>query len=116
DRGGECAGDAGDEPGERCGVAGAAGRVELSDRQRSHPLISRRRYERLCGLVQGRSRVAAVGVLRQRGIGEVEDVDVEVDGERARRKVAECGLRGASWIGGKSLAGGYVQAEPVSLL
>ena len=60
DRGGEYAGDAGDEPGERCGVAGAAGRVEFSDRQRSHPLISGRRRERLGGLVDDRSRVAAV--------------------------------------------------------
>ena len=41
---------------------------------------------------------------------------IDMDGERARRKVAECGQGSASWIGGKRLAGGHVQAEPVSLL
>jgi hypothetical protein len=39
-----------------------------------------------------------------------------MDGERARRKVAEGGQGGTSWIGGKRLAGGHVQAEPVSLV
>jgi len=90
-RGGEYAGNASDESGERFGVAGAAGRVEFPDRQRPHPLIARRRRERPCGLLQGRSGVSAVGVLRQRGIDKVEDVDV--DGERARRAISEVGGR-----------------------
>ena len=87
----EYAGDAGDEAGKRVRVAGAAGRVEFSDRQCSHSLISGRRRERLGDLVEGRSGVAAVGVLRQRGIDEVQDVDVEVEGERPCRKLAERG-------------------------
>ena len=55
-------------------------------------------------------------VLSASGASEVEDVDVDVDGERARRKAAEGGQGGAFRIGGERLAGGHVQAEPVSLL
>ena len=76
-RGCEYAGDAGDEAGKRVRGPGAAGRVEFSDRQRSHPRISSRRHERLGGLVEARAR------------DEVEDVDVDVEGERPGRKLVK---------------------------
>ena len=73
-RDGEYAGDAAGKAGKRTRVAGAAHRVEFGDRPRPHPRISRCQRERLFGLVVGRSGVAAVGVLGQRGIGEAGDV------------------------------------------
>src|SRR5690349_19629389 len=115
-RAGEYAGDAAGKAGEDIRVAGASGRVEFSDRQRSHPRISRCQLERLFGLVEGRPSVAAVSILRQRGIDEVEDVNVDMKGERTRREMVKCSPGGTAWIGGKCLAGGHVQAEPVSLL
>src|ERR1700677_2666848 len=114
--GGEYAGDAASKAGKGIGVASASGRVEFSDRQRPHPRISRCQLECLYGLVEGRSGVAAVSILRQRGIDEVEDVNVDVNGERAGREMVKCGPGGAGWIGAESLAGGHMQAEPVSLL
>src|ERR1700691_1875703 len=104
--------DAADEAGKGVRVPGTARRVELSDRKRSHPLIPGRRRERLDDLVEGRAGVAAVGVLRQRGIDEVQDIDVEVQGEWPRRKLAERGQGGGGRIGGERLAGGDVQGEP----
>jgi hypothetical protein len=115
-RAGEYAGDAASEAGKGGRVAGASGRVEFSDRQRSHPRVSRCQLERRCGLVEGRSGVAAVGTLRQRGIDEVEDVNIDVKGERTGREMVKCSPGGTGWIGGECLAGGHVQAEPVSLL
>src|SRR5262245_26013534 len=115
-RDGEYAGDAGDKAGKGIGGAGASGWVELSDRQRAHPRVSYGLLERLCGLVEGRSGVAAVGIFRQRGIDEVEDVNIDVNGERAGREVVKCSPRGTGWIGGQRLAGGHAQAEPLSLL
>src|ERR1035438_10605925 len=115
-RDGECAGDAASKAGKGIRVAGASGRVEFSDRQRSHPRISRCQLERRFGLVEGRSGVAAVSILRQRGIDEVEDVNVDVNGERTRREMVKCGPGGTGWIGGECLAGGHVPAEPVRLL
>jgi hypothetical protein len=72
-RGCEYAGDAADEAGKHAVVTGGPSRVEFSDRQRSHPLIARRCRD----LVEGRSRVTAIGVLRQRSIDEIKDVHVE---------------------------------------
>jgi len=115
-RDGEYAGDAGSKAGQGIRVAGASGWVEFSDRQRSHPRILYCLLERLYGLVEGRSGVAAVGILRQRGIDEVEDVNVDMKGERTRREMVKCSPGGTGWIGGECLAGGHVQAEPVSLL
>jgi hypothetical protein len=97
-------------------VAGASGWVEFCDRQRSHPRISRCQPERLYDLVERRSGVAAVGILRQRGINEVEDVNIDVSGERTRREMVKCSPSRTSWIGDERLAGGHVQAEPVRLL
>src|SRR5215831_9259551 len=115
-RGGEYAGDSADKARKRVRVASASGWVEFSDRQCSYPRISGGQLERLDGLVEGRSGVAAVSVFRQRGIDEVEDVNVEVNGERARREMVKCGPGGTGWIGGECLAGGHVQAEPPGLL
>ena len=106
---GEYAGDAASKAGKGIRVAGASGWVEFSDRQRSHPRISRGQLERLYGLVESRSGVAAVSILRQRGIDEVEDVNVDVNGERTRREMVQCGSGGTGWIGGECLAGGHVQ-------
>ena len=102
--------------GERIGVAGAASRVEFADRQRSHPWIARGQHERLFDVAESRPGVAAVGILRQRGIGEVQDVDVDVERERASREVIKRGRGDTSWIGGQCLAGGHVQAKPGGLL
>ena len=99
-----------------CRSPGAWSRVEFSDRQRSHPRISRCHLERLYGLVEGRSGVTAVSVLCQRGIDEVKDVNVDVKGERTRREMVKCSTGGTGWIGDECLAGGHVQAELVSLL
>src|SRR5215472_11222256 len=115
-RGGEDAGDAASKAGKGIRVADAPGRVEFSDRQRSHPRISRCQLERRYGLAEGRPGVAAVSVLRQRGIDEVEDVNIDVQGERTGREMVQCRPGGTGWIGGQCLAGGHVQAEPVSLL
>ena len=115
-RDGEYAGDAASKAGKGIRVAGAPGRVEFPDRQRSYPRISSCQLERLYSLVEGRSGVAAVSIFRQRGVDEVEDVNVEVSGERTRREMVQCGPGGAGWIGGECLAGGHAQAEPVSLL
>jgi hypothetical protein len=79
-RDGENPGDAVGEAGKRIGVAGAAGRVELADRQRSHPQISRGQRQRLFGLAEGRPGVAAVGILRQRGVDEVQAEAVKLSG------------------------------------
>jgi hypothetical protein len=68
----------------------------------------------LYGLAEGGPGVAAVSIFGQRGVGEVEDVNVEVDGERAGREMVKCGPGGTGWAGGEFLAGGHVQAEPVS--
>lgn len=114
-RGGEYAGDAASKAGKGIRVASASGRVEFSDRQRSHTRISRSQLERHHGLVEGRSGVAAVGILRQRGVDEVDDV-VDVKGERTRREMLECSPGGTGWVGDECLAGGHVQAEPGSLL
>jgi hypothetical protein len=108
-RDGEYAGDAASKAGKGIRVAGASGWVEFSDRQRSHPRISRGQLERLYGLVESRSGVAAVSILRQRGIDEVEDVNVDVNGERTRREMVQCGSGSTGWIGGECLAGGHVQ-------
>ena len=89
-RRGEYAGDAASKAGNGIMVTGASGRVEFSDRQRSHPRISRRHLERRDGLVEGRPGVAAVSILRQRGIDEVEDVNIDVQGERTRREMVKC--------------------------
>src|SRR5215472_771471 len=113
---GEYAGDSADKARKRVRVASASGWVEFSDRQCSYPRISGGQLERLDGLVEGRSGVAAVSVFRQRGIDEVEDVNIEVSGERARREMAQGGPGGTGRVGGQCLAGGHVQTEPVSLL
>ena len=115
-RGGEYAGDAAGKAGQGIRVAGASGWVEFPDRQRSHPRISGCQLERRYDLVEGRSGVAAVSVLRQRGIDEVEDVNVDVQGEWTGREMVQCRPGGTGWIGGECLAGGHVQAEPVRLL
>src|SRR5215469_12958779 len=107
-RGGEYAGDAARKAGQGIGVAGASGRVEFSDRQRSHPQVSRCQLERLDGLVEGRSGVAAVGILRQRSIDEVEDVNIDVQGERTGREMVKCNPGGTGWVGGECLAGGHM--------
>jgi hypothetical protein len=112
---GKHAGDTASKAGKGIRVAGAPGWVEFSDRQRSHPRISCCQLERLYGLVEGRSGVAAVSIFRQRGIDEVEDVNIDVNGERTGREMVKCGPGGTGWIGGECLAGGHVQAEPVSL-
>jgi hypothetical protein len=83
-RDGEDAGDAASKARKGIRGAGASSRVEFSDRQRSHPRISRCHLERLYGLVEGRSGVTAVSILCQRGVDEVEDVNVDVKGERTR--------------------------------
>jgi len=113
---GEYAGDAAGKAGKGIGVAGGSGWVEFSDRQRSQPRISCCLLERRYGLVEGRPGVAAVSIFRQRGIDEVQDVNVDVNGERAWWEMVKCGLGGTGRIGGECLAGGHVQAEPVSLL
>src|SRR5207248_1274151 len=74
---GEYPGDAVGKAGKRIGVAGAASRVEFADRQRSHPWISRRQREGLFGLAEGGPGIAAAGIFRQRGIGKVQDIDVD---------------------------------------
>src|SRR5262249_62386984 len=89
-RAGEYAGDAAGKAGKGIRVTGASGRVEFSDRQRSHPRISRGQLERLHGLVEGRPGVAAVGIFRQRGIDEVADVNVDVSAEAPGRAVVPC--------------------------
>ncbi len=116
DRGGEYAGDTSGKAGKRVGIASAPGRVEFPDRQRSHPRIPRCQLERLYRLVEGRSGVAAVSILRERGIDEVEDVNVDVKGKRARRETVKRGPGNSGGIGGECLGGGHAQAEPVSLL
>jgi hypothetical protein len=80
------------------------------------PRISCCQLERLYDLVEGGSGVAAVSIFRQRGIDEVEDVNIDVNGERTRREMVKCSPGGTGWIGGECLAGGHAQAEPVSLL
>src|SRR6201996_2066905 len=115
-RDGEDAGDAVGEAGKGVWGAGASGRVEFSDRQRPHPRISCCHLQRRYGLVEGGAGVAAVGVLRQRGIDEVEDVNIDVNGERTGRELVKCAAGGTGWIGDERLAGGHLQAEPVSLL
>src|SRR5215472_17985688 len=95
----EYAGDAAGKAGKDIMVAGASGRVEFSDRQRSQPRISRCQLKRLDGLVEGRPGVAAVGIFRERGIDEVQDVNVDVSGERTGREMVQCRPGGAGWIG-----------------
>src|SRR5690349_1090721 len=114
-RAGEYAGDAASKAGKGIRVTGASGWVEFPDRQRSHPRISRCQLERLDGLVEGRPGVAAVSILRQRGIDEVKDIHIDVNGERTGREMVKCGPGRTGWIGGECLAGGHAQAEPVSL-
>ena len=114
--GGEYAGDAAAKRGRASGSPAHRVGLSFSDRQDAHPGISRRHLERLHGLVEGGPRIAAVGILRQRRIGEVENVNVKVNGQRARREMTKCGPGGTGWIGDECLAGGHVQAEPVSLL
>src|SRR5215472_15246673 len=115
-RGGEYAGDAASKAGKGIRVAGASGWVEFSDRQRSQPRVLRCLLECLYGLVEGRPGVAAVSIFRQRGIDEVQDVNVDVRGERTGREMVKCGPGGTGGIGGECLAGGHVQAEPAGLL
>ena len=106
-RDGEYAGDAGSKAGKGIGVAGASGWVEFSDRQCAYPRISCCQLERLYGLVEGGSGVAAVGIFCQRGIDEIQDVHIDVNGERAGREMVKCGPGGTGWIGGECLAGGW---------
>ena len=115
-RAGEYAGDAAGKAGTGITAASASGGVEFSDRQRSHTRISRCQLERHYGLVEGRSGVAAVGILRQRGVDEVEDVNVDVKGERTWRQMVKCSPGGTGWVSDECLAGGPAQAEPAGLL
>src|SRR5215469_7559654 len=115
-RAGEDVGDAASKASEGIRSTRAPGRVQFPDRQRSHPRISGCQLERLNSLVKGRSGVAAVSILRQRGIDEVEDVNIDVKGERTRREMVKCSAGGAGRIGDECLTGAYVQTEPVSLL
>jgi hypothetical protein len=94
-RDGEYAGDAGSKAGEGIRVAGASGWVEFSDRQCAYPRISCCQLERLYCLVEGGSGVAAVGIFCQRGIDEIQDVHIDVNGERAGREIVKCGPGGA---------------------
>ena len=115
-RGGEDAGDGADETGKGIRVAGASGRVEFPDRQTLAPADLALPPGAPQRPGRGWVRCYAVSIFRQRGIDEVKDVNIDANGERARREMAKCSPGGTGWIGGQCPAGGHAQAEPVSLL
>jgi hypothetical protein len=90
-------GDAVGEAGNRIGIAGAAGRVEFADRQRSHPRISCGQHERLFGLAEG-------GPVLRSAVSSASGVSVKSRTSTPTRAAAHRSERSMTCYGSRSLA------------
>ena len=74
-------GDGAGEPREQLGYSGGSGRIDLADRQDSPSRVGDQHSQRIGELIERGTDVSSTGVLRQWSVGEVEDIDVQVNGE-----------------------------------
>src|SRR5215207_7536570 len=113
---GEHGGECGDESGHRRGVAGGAGGVELPDGERAAPWVGYDHVQGRAELVERGADVATAGVLGQRRVGEVEDVDVDVHGEWCVGQRPESGCGGARRVGDQLGLSGDADVERGDLI
>jgi hypothetical protein len=93
------------QPPQASGVGRCMYGIQLGHRQRGRAPVAHQHRQRRGDGRQRHAHVAA-GVLGERRVHEVDDVDVEVDDHASRiGELRECALRCRSWVGPQRLAG-----------